>query len=77
MKPEKKSPYHPPQITRVVLRREQAILSQCSEGAPGPDSFFGGLFGCSLPDPDFWIFNGCQKGTGQEAYGLDYGPLNS
>lgn len=23
-------PYHSPQITRVVLRQEQAILSQCS-----------------------------------------------
>ena len=25
-----RQPYHPPQITRVVLRQEQAILSQCS-----------------------------------------------
>jgi hypothetical protein len=25
-----RQPYHPPEITRVVLRREQAILSQCS-----------------------------------------------
>ena len=25
-----RQPYHPPEITRVVLRQEQAILSQCS-----------------------------------------------
>lgn len=25
-----KLPYQPPQITRVVLKKEQAILSQCS-----------------------------------------------
>ena len=31
-----RQPYHPPQITRVVLRQEQAILSQCSTLATGP-----------------------------------------
>jgi hypothetical protein len=25
-----KQPYQPPQITRVVLKKEQSILSQCS-----------------------------------------------
>lgn len=25
-----RQPYHPPKISRVVLRQEQAILSQCS-----------------------------------------------
>lgn len=29
-KPTDRWPYHPPQITRVVLNRQQAILSQCS-----------------------------------------------
>jgi hypothetical protein len=29
-------PYQPPQITRVVLRQEQAILSQCSTAADKP-----------------------------------------
>ena len=32
--PEKKKPYTPPTITRVVLRREQAILSGCSASQP-------------------------------------------
>ena len=27
-----KLPYHPPRITRIVLRRDQAILSACSTG---------------------------------------------
>jgi hypothetical protein len=31
-----KLPYQPPQITRVVLRQEQAILSQCSTLATNP-----------------------------------------
>ena len=30
---EPKKPYSPPQITRVVLRKEQAILSACSDTA--------------------------------------------
>ncbi len=30
-----RQPYHPPEITRVALRQEQAILSQCSTMAMG------------------------------------------
>lgn len=30
MTTRERQPYHPPEITRVVLRQEQAILSQCS-----------------------------------------------
>ncbi len=30
MSTKERQPYHPPEITRVVLRQEQAILSQCS-----------------------------------------------
>jgi len=36
MKPSStREPYYPPRITRVVLRSEQAILSQCSGGMTG------------------------------------------
>ena len=31
MSTKERQPYHPPEITRVVLRQEQAILSVCSE----------------------------------------------
>ncbi len=48
-KPTDRQPYCPPRITRVVLRKEQAILSQCSTMATQlrdfPDGFtcaFGG-----------------------------------
>jgi hypothetical protein len=43
----KRQPYSPPQITRVVLRPEQAILSQCSVGQ-GLDSqdILGCVTGC-------------------------------
>ncbi len=30
MSTKERQPYHPPEITRVALRHEQAILSQCS-----------------------------------------------
>ena len=30
---QQNKPYHSPRITRIVLRREQAILSACSSGA--------------------------------------------
>ncbi len=33
---KERQPYRPPQITRVVLRQEQAILSQCSTMASDP-----------------------------------------
>ena len=36
MKEEIKKPYVSPRITRVALRKEQAILSQCSETATLP-----------------------------------------
>ena len=32
METNERKPYRPPQITRVVLRREQAILSACYTG---------------------------------------------
>ncbi len=41
-----KKPYTPPHITRVVLKREQAILSVCSSGVPAA-SPTGGPFGCN------------------------------
>ena len=49
-------PYHSPRITRIVLRREQAILSACSSsaggdvGAVGPDC--NGCCGKSTVHPD-------------------------
>lgn len=33
---EKRKTYSPPQITKVILKREQAILSQCSVGITDP-----------------------------------------
>ncbi len=36
MSTKERQPYHPPEITRVVLRQEQAILSQCSMMATDP-----------------------------------------
>lgn len=33
---KKYPPYHPPQITKILLRREQAILSQCTLNATDP-----------------------------------------
>lgn len=45
MKSEQKKPYSPPQITRVVLRREQVILSPCSLNPPG-DASDSGNFHC-------------------------------
>ncbi len=37
MAKESKRKYVPPEITRVVLRSEQAVLSACSVGATGSD----------------------------------------
>ncbi len=36
MSTKERQPYHPPEITRVVLRQEQAILSQCSTMGSDP-----------------------------------------
>ena len=41
-----KKPYTPPHITRIVLKREQAILSVCSSGAPA-NVPAGGPFRCT------------------------------
>ena len=46
-----RQPYHSPQITRVVLRQEQAILSQCSGMATNPRDFPGG-FNCNSMTDD-------------------------
>jgi hypothetical protein len=44
-------PYHSPQITRVVLRREQAILSQCSTMATSNRDLGGSVNTCAYgPD---------------------------
>ncbi len=46
-----RQPYRPPQITRVVLRMEQAILSQCSTSATEPRDFPDG-FSCAHSGDD-------------------------
>ncbi len=45
-----RQPYRPPQITRVVLRMEQAILSQCSTSANDPRDFPDGFKCAKLGD---------------------------
>ncbi len=59
--------YHPPQITRVMLRQEQAILSQCSTMATDPrDRGSGREVSCSSSPDD------C-KGWDSEGSGSDFG----
>lgn len=55
-KPERK-PYHSPQITRVVLRNEQSVLSACSTAAPGAG---GSGLSCVTANPG--APTGCKKG---------------
>ena len=47
--PEKK-PYSAPQLTRVELNHEQAILSACSSGITAPNSA-NGTTGCKTSGP--------------------------
>ncbi len=47
---KERQPYRPPQITRVVLRQEQAILSQCSTMASDPRDLPGGMNCNSVTD---------------------------
>ena len=42
-----KKPYTPPHITRIVLKREQAILSVCSAGQ-GANVPAGGPYRCTI-----------------------------
>lgn len=47
---KKLKPYTPPQITRVVMRREQALLSQCSltaSSSAGVDLMVCDIAGCA------------------------------
>ncbi len=54
-----RQPYHPPQITRVVLRQEQAILSQCSTMAMGnQDLPSGSTCGYGPDDCRSWASSG-------------------
>ena len=60
-----RQPYHPPQITRVVLRQEQAILSQCSTMASqGRDTPSG--ITCAFADDDCrsWASTGPNQDSG-------------
>ena len=47
MNTKERQPYHPPEITRVVLRQEQAILSQCSTMATDPRDLGGSPISCA------------------------------
>lgn len=54
----KKASYSPPNVTKVVLRKEQAVLSPCAVDISAPDDGGGGQ--CYLPGA--WQF-GCKNGT--------------
>ena len=53
---QKNKPYHSPRITRIVLRREQAILSTCSSdqstGVTGKGTDCNGCCGKDNTSPD-------------------------
>ena len=55
----KKASYSPPHITKVVLRKEQAVLSQCSLQDVNPDAG-GAPWDCF--DAGGIMPNGCKKG---------------
>lgn len=55
---KKRSPYSTPNVTKVALRKEQAVLSQCSVGVQTPDA--GGPGNCF---PVGGVMpNGCKSG---------------
>ena len=60
-----RQPYYAPQITRVVLRQEQAILSQCSTSATNPRDFDSGGT-CAFGDDDCrrWASSGMNTDAG-------------
>jgi hypothetical protein len=60
-------PYRAPQITRVVLRQEQAILSQCSTMAMSPqDLGTPGVQTCAFGADDCraWTSSSAQSDSG-------------
>ncbi len=60
-----RQPYYAPQITRVVLRKEQAILSQCSTLATGLRDFpSGGTCAHSGDDCKSWASTGPNADSG-------------
>ncbi len=64
--------YHPPQITRVMLRQEQAILSQCSNMATSPrDRGSGRELSCASGDDD------CKGWDSDGPPSADFGPRPS
>ncbi len=60
-----RQPYNAPQITRVVLRMEQAILSQCSTSATQLRDFPSGMT-CASGDDDCksWASTGPSADSG-------------
>ena len=54
---ETRQPYSAPQLTRIVLRREQAILSACSTATTSPKNNSGML--CA--DPSRSGTNACRR----------------
>ena len=61
-----RQPYHPPQITRVVLRQEQAILSQCSTMATQSRDLGPSAITCAFGDDDCrgWASTGMNADSG-------------
>ena len=67
MSTKERQPYHPPEITRVVLRQEQAILSTCSDMAVDVRDLGGSPISCGHSGDDCKAW----ASTGQNA---DAGP---
>ena len=69
MKNEPRKPYLPPQITRVVLRTEQAILSACSTDASSQVDMV--VMGCA-PSIQEGLPEGCTKANSSQWGGDAY-----
>ena len=66
MSTKERQPYRPPEITRVVLRQEQAILSQCSTMAMDPRDLGGSAVSCGYGPDDCkaWASSGTHSDSG-------------
>ncbi len=64
MSTKERQPYHPPEITRVVLRQEQAILSQCSNMASSNRDLASGTCAFGPDNCKAWASSGSHADSG-------------